>query len=133
MDQTTLVESDIKTGEEILAVLSKSNFPIHYALWLFSPDEYSQWRLVIASKLYDEDGPLSAYKKLNEIIGKQGAKWTLWSERIQLVSPEDGFIRSLKKDYPPDKPLLNPLVSGSTSSNTYIESAYLYAIPKTNT
>jgi hypothetical protein len=134
MDKTTLVESDIKTGEEIISILTNSNFPIHYALWLYSPEEYSQWRLVIATKLYDEEGPLSAYKKLNDILRKKGEKeWILWSERIQLVSPEDTVIKSLKKDYPPDKPLLNPLVSGSTSSNTYIESAYLYAIPKTNT
>jgi len=133
MDKTTLVESDIKTGEEILSVLKKSDFPIHYALWLYSPEEYSQWRLVIATKLYDEEGPLSAYKKLNDIISKQGTKWTLLSERIQLVSPEDAVIKSLKKDYPPNETISNPLVSGSTSSNTYVDAAYLYAIQKTNT
>jgi hypothetical protein len=133
MDKTTLVESDIQTGKEIIALLTNSLFPINFALWLYSPEEYSQWRLVIATKLYDEEGPLSAYKKLNDIISKQGAKWTLWSERIQLVSPEDTIIKSLKKDYPPDETILNPLISGSTSSNTYVDAAYLYAIPKTNT
>lgn len=132
MDKTTLVESDIKTGEEILSVLKKSEFPIHYALWLYSSDEYAKWRLVIATRLYDEEGPLSAYKKLNGILSEHDEKWILWSERIQLVSPEDAVIKSLKKDYPPDETIWHPLVSGSTSSNTYIESAYLYAIPKTN-
>ena len=133
MDKTALVDSDIKTGEEILTLLTRVNFPINYALWLYSPDKYDEWRLVIATKLYDEEGPLSAYKKLNDIISKQGTKWTLWSERIQLVSPEDAVIKSLKKDYPPNETISNPLVSGSTSSNTYVDAAYLYAIPKTNT
>jgi hypothetical protein len=133
MDKTTLVDSDIKTGEEILALLNSVNFPINYALWLYSPDKYDEWRLVIATKLYDEEGPLSAYKKLNDIISKQGTKWILWSERIQLVSPEDAVIKSLKKDYPPNETISNPLVSGSTSSNTYVDAAYLYAIPKSNT
>jgi hypothetical protein len=133
MDKTTLVDSDIKTGKEILTLLTRVNFPINYALWLYSPDKYDEWRLVIATRLYDEEGPLSAYKKLNDIIRQGGTKWALWSERIQLVSPEDAVIKSLKKDYPPDETISNPLVSGSTSSNTYVDAAYLYAIPKTNT
>jgi hypothetical protein len=133
MDKTALVDSDIKTGQEIVTFLTGSNFPMNYALWLYSPDKYDEWRLVIATKLYDDEGPLSAYKKLNDILREKGEKkWILWSERIQLVSPEDTVIKSLKKDYPPDKPLLNPSFSGSTSCNTYIESAYLYAIPKSN-
>ncbi len=132
MNKTTLVESDIKIGEEILSVLKKSDFPIHYALWLYSSDEYAKWRLVIATRLYDEEGPLSAYKKLNDILSKHDTKWTMLSERIQLVSPEDAVIKSLKKDYPPNETISNPLVSGSTSSNTYVNAAYLYAIPKTN-
>jgi hypothetical protein len=133
MDKTVLVDSDIKTGEEILRHLKTFAFPMDYALWLYSPDNYSEWRLVIASKLYDEEGPLSAYKKINDLIHQGGEKWTLWSQRIQLVSPEDAVIKALKKDYPPNETISNPLVSGSTSSNTYVDAAYLYAIPKTNT
>jgi hypothetical protein len=132
MDKTALVESDIKSGEEIISFLTSRHFPISYALWLYSPDKYEEWRLVIASKFYDEEGPLSAYKKLNDIISQKGAKWIFWSQRIQLVSPEDAIIKSLKKDCPPDKTISNPLVSGSTSSNTYVDAAYLYAIPKAN-
>jgi hypothetical protein len=128
MDKTTLVDSDIEKGRKIIEFLNESHFPIHYALWLYSTDKYDEWRFVISTSIYDDEGPLSAYKKLDDILRPRGTEWVLWSERIQLVGANDAVIRSLEKDYPPKNLSAIRSISGSTSDNTYIEQAYLYPI-----
>jgi len=133
MDKTTLVESDIEKGKQVINLLIKANFPINYAVWLYSSDKYEGWRLVIATPKYDDEGPLSAYRELNNVIRNHGTEWILWSKKIQLVSTKDATIRSLEKDYPSDKPFPVQTVSGSTSDNIYVEQAYLYPIHKTST
>ncbi len=130
MDKTTLVEpgSDrIHLGNELLEELNKAGFSVHAALWLYDSERYNDWRLVIASPLMREKGPLAAYKKLNDIIRKERSDLIAWIQCVQLVSPEDSLIRDLKKTYLRSRPTPGiTSLSGSTAGDTFIEQAYLY-------
>jgi hypothetical protein len=130
MDKTVLVEIDqdrVGHGGELLAELEKAGFPVHAALWLYSPDRYSDWRLVVASPLVDQKGPLAAYRKLDGILRKNRPDLILWLQYVQLVSPEDSLIRDLDKVYFQRKatPRISS-ISGSTAGSSYIEQAHLY-------
>ena len=130
MDKTTLVGPDsdrIRQGNEFLVELEKSGFPVHAALWLYASEQYSDWRLVIASPLVDEKGPLAAYKKLDSILHKSRPDLVLWMQCVQLVSPRDALIRDLDKTYFRGRPTPEGIsLIGSTAGNTYIEQAHLY-------
>jgi hypothetical protein len=131
MDKPTLVAPDldrIARGDELLKELRDAGFPIHRALWWYSPEEYSDWRLVIASALVDERGPLAAYRKLDAILRKQRPDLILWLRSIHLMSPKEQLIRELDKTYPPREMRSKVTsLSGSTAGNTFIEQAYLYS------
>jgi hypothetical protein len=130
MDKTVLVEPDrdrVARGDELLAELAKARFAVHAALWLYSPDLYSDWRLVIATPLVDQVGPLAASKRLDRVLRKNRPDLLLWLQWVQLVSPKDSLIRDLDKAYfhRTAMPRISS-ISGSTAGSTYIEQAYLY-------
>ena len=127
MDETALVESDIIRGEELIGVLDKAEFPVSTALWLYASDRYAQWRLVIATPLVDDQGPLGAYKKLDKIVRKDLPNLVLFLQQVQLVSPSDSLIQSLKKTYRLGKGIFDPSFPGTTES-THAGQAHLYRV-----
>jgi hypothetical protein len=130
MDKATLVAPDqdrVQRGSELLEAVGKAGFPIHAALWLYSSERYGDWRLVIASPLVDQKGPLAAYRKLNSVLRKNRPDLVLWLQCIQLVSPKDSLIRDLDRTYFQREatPRISS-ISGSTAGSSYIEQAHLY-------
>ena len=118
----------ISRGEELIEELKKAGYPIHRAFWWYSPDQYSDWRLVIASPLVDQRGPLAAYKKLDAILRKNRHDLIVWVKSVHLISPKDSLIRDLDKTYPQDEITSRAInLCGSTVGNSYIEQAYLYS------
>jgi hypothetical protein len=130
MDKTALVAPDtdrISRGSELLKELNKAAFPVHAALWLYDSERYSDWRLVIASPLVDEKGPLAAYKKLDSVLRRSRPDLVLWVQCVQLVSPHDSLIRDLDKTYLHGRPTPGGIsISASTAGSSYIEQAHLY-------
>ncbi len=129
MDKTTLVESDVKQGEELIKVLHDEGFPIHLALWLYRPDRYAELRLVIATPVLDEKGPIEAYKEVMTILKRRHSNLLPLFSHIQIVSPTDSLIRAVRKTFPPGRKILDPVISGNTSG-TYIEYGHLYNVPE---
>jgi hypothetical protein len=131
MDKTALVAPDldrISRGEELIEELKKAEYPVHRAFWWYSSERYSDWRLVIASPLVDQRGPLAAYKKLDAVLRKHRPDLILWVKSVHLVSPNDSLIRDLDKTYPEGDMTSRAInLCGSTVGSTYIEQAYLYS------
>ena len=131
MDKSALVTPDhnrINCGDELLHELSEANFPVHRALWRYSSEQYGDWRLVIASKMVDELGPLAAYRKLDSILREHRPDLVPWVRSVHLVSPKDSLIRDLDKTYPPQQMTSQTLsILGSTAGSTFIEEALLYS------
>jgi hypothetical protein len=127
MDKTILVDADIHGGREIVDLLLAKHFPLTFAFWFYSEGEYADWRLAIATPLYDQLGPLKAVGKLDEILREAGNDKVLWMTQINLVSDKDPVVCELSKKYPPGKSIGNPRFSGRVGSK-YLDSAYIYPL-----
>src|SRR6476660_4559326 len=102
MVRVSLVESDIQDGNRLVSALrqsgSRSN-PPHYlvkaAFWLFDQDP-SEWRLVIATPLVDQRGPLSAYSDIYGVLRKL-QPISLTMQDITILSPNNKLVNAIKK------------------------------------
>lgn len=62
-----LEEKMIAAGKELLQRLAKTDFKVVAALWLWTT-ERPEWELVIASPWVNKNGPLKAYRKIDDIF-----------------------------------------------------------------
>jgi hypothetical protein len=95
MDKTTLVESDIRLGNQIIAHLGAAGVDIEDALWVYSP-QIEEWRLFIASGLVDKSGPIAAYDALLRALRQGGMLDKVPYRRISLLSPADPMFAKLR-------------------------------------
>ncbi|MCL6574305.1 MAG: hypothetical protein K6T88_21945 [Bacillus sp. (in: Bacteria)] len=133
MDKTTLVESDISDGENLIKGLYEAHINVHTAFWLYD-SEADRWRLMIASKDAEFASPKKAYMQINdilEIMESKGVTVGFSLENISVISPNDTLINFLDKEIQTGPEGINGLrISRSRIGNSYIEDAYLYRIQK---
>ena len=67
MLKTVLVKELIDEGARLLQELDRRDYPVQAAFWLYLP-ESDYWRLVMASPLVDQQGPIGAYRDLREAL-----------------------------------------------------------------
>lgn len=131
MVKTTLVEADLIAGWRLLVALHLPKdrikiFRIKAAFWLYY-GESEEWRLVIATPLVDEEGPLDTYTRLQPILFEiQPAD--LYLQNISVTSSSDPLARAFRKVIIPRS---NPYarLPRSAWGGTYVEGAYLYRVP----
>jgi hypothetical protein len=62
-----LEEKKIEAGRELLKRLAKTDFKVVAALWLWTT-ERPEWELIVASPWVNKNGPLEAYRKIDDIF-----------------------------------------------------------------
>jgi hypothetical protein len=67
MAQSTLVESQIGEGLELIDQLVRCGFPVAAAWWV-KPIEDDDWKLFLASAVVDDQGPAVAYQQANDAL-----------------------------------------------------------------
>jgi hypothetical protein len=125
MATAALVDRSIDLGRKIIAVLSRAGIPVTVGLWAYASDA-EEWRLMIATPLVDDIGPLAAYKKVQKAVEKAGIESEFPLRRIFLKSPKDRTLRLLdhesrslgREDYHS----VNAPIEGS-----FVEDAYVYS------
>ena len=127
MDKTALVEADVGQGADVIKVLDDAGFDVHSALWMYYP-EPGEWRLIIATHLVDESGPVDAYKRLYKILEGELPDLNLSSVHIQLVSPALSLIQVLRKGVKTGKGISSIRFSHNVVNGVYIEDALLYRV-----
>jgi hypothetical protein len=126
MDQTALVEIDLKKSATIVAALESHGIRVAAALWVKFP-EYEDWRLVLAAKALDPINLSDAYLRVNRISREAGL--TVWeAPTIFLMKTTDPFIRALRKTFRKAASVVGLRVGGQTWGDRYIEDAYAYKI-----
>lgn len=131
MVKTTLVEKDLEAGRKLLEALTKPNsswppFRVKAAFWLYM-DESMEWRLVIATPLF-EKGRLATYAYLQRVLASiQPIDLSL--ENLSVVSPRDPLVKAFREAL-----LIAPDATGvrftkSMVGSTYVDDAYLYRLP----
>jgi hypothetical protein len=87
-----LTDSMIAAGEAFTNALERKNWSFVAAFWLYDW-ENNRWKLLIASPVVDQKGPLEAYR---EVLPETNAttpplEWMA----VQVVSPKDRYVREL--------------------------------------
>jgi hypothetical protein len=122
MVETPLVTPDKAWGQGILDKLDDAGFPISAALWLLGEDD--EWRLVIATRLYDELGQKGAYLKLIEVL-----KNTIVGDLpLRLESNKRPLVRALRKTFGAAKSIEWERLAWQPVGGVFIRGAYLYRV-----
>ncbi|MEK6284894.1 MAG: hypothetical protein AABO57_04065 [Acidobacteriota bacterium] len=146
MVKTLLVEQDLKEGRRLLerlackeaevelawgkhraAFVGRSDVRVRAAFWWYFP-ESQEWRLVIATPLVDEVGPLSAYGRVQAELSVISPPLTLSLQNISLISPKDERVKAFKKQLKIAPDPVGVRFTRSALNGTYIEDAYVYRL-----
>lgn len=126
MDKKTLVDNDIENGKKLLMKLDADSIPVNAAFWLLQSDS-SQWKLVIASSIYDEKGPNVAYQKVLTALNFTDIKIDLTN--MSVVSSKDQLVTLLRTAIStPPSAIEGIRFSQNVINGIYMEDAYIYRL-----
>jgi hypothetical protein len=96
MAETSLVDSDVEAGRELLNLLDGSGFPVTAAAWIYFPD-IEEWKLLIRTPRAAEN-LIEALHELASVMDQHGdLRQRLSLSRIKLVPPTDRMLQAIGK------------------------------------
>ncbi len=128
MDTIALVENRIEEGQHLLDLLEEDRISVRAACWVKRTD-LDRWIFYIATPIWDEKGPLEAYRKITPALRTLGNDWltgsdvTLVGEKHPLVNDTREFLRR----FPHRTPIQSPL---SLIGGIPVEEIYVYTLGK---
>ncbi len=126
MGQALLVSIDLDTGAEILRILDGAKLKVSVALWALL-EEYTDWRLVFASRQLDAAGPLEAHGMVNDAL--RAAGFPIENKPSVLILPmTDPTVRALRRIFGKAKTVAGMRLGGQQIGNRWAEDAYVYRI-----
>lgn len=126
MLKNRLVAEYIDHGRAILEALQRDKVPITEAFWYDIP-EVGEWRLIIASPMAGDVGPIQAYTILDRALKKIRSPLSL--RDISVLSPLDSQFQSLRQEaLGPGRPGMGP-ANGHAPGGISFHDAYLYSLP----
>lgn len=126
MDQALLVSIDIPLGQEAIDALDAAGLTVNVALWAWL-GEYEDWRLVLASRKLDKEGPRRRYELVNEATDAAGIGIQRVPE-ILILKTVDPFIRELRQLFGKSKSAEGMRLGGQVIGGRYIRDAWVYRI-----
>lgn len=127
MDPTILVRQKIDQGANLLRSLDRHSFPVSAAFWFFDSED-KRWKLIIASRNYDTEGPRSVYEVIQSYVSAVSEDGLALTD-IAATSPSNKLIRLLKVVLStPSDAISGTYMRGNTINNTFIEAVYVYRL-----
>jgi hypothetical protein len=127
MVKTSLVGPDLAYGRDVLQALDEAKFPIVAALWLLQEERSEDWKLVIATPLYDKSGPSISYRRLIEVLSARGPA-SMVDLPIRLESTKRPMIKALRKMFGKTKSVEGMRLGLHSIGGVWIDDAYVYRI-----
>jgi len=93
MFKKVLVNDLIADGQRLVEALQRQNFPMIAAVWCHLPESL-EWRLVLASPVVDQVGPMAAYTKVQSTLAKINPSQLTLSD-ITVISPHSEDFQNL--------------------------------------
>jgi hypothetical protein len=125
VDQTALVGPDVSAGRRLVDALG-SNLQVEAAFWWMEDDT---WSLVLATPLVHEQGPLSVYSRIRDVIESTAALSRDLFDRVSVVSTRSGMITAFDGD---GQIPMGRLILNESIKSVYVAGAYFYKFqPKT--
>jgi hypothetical protein len=125
MVKEALVGLDVERRNQVLGLLDTGKFPVPVALWIRRGEE-GDWRLMLASPLYDRLGPGTAYRKLIDTLGTSDQDWV--RSPIQLESTKNPWVRGLRGIFGKAANATGMRLGGQTIGGIWLDDAYVYRI-----
>src|SRR5262245_15616266 len=126
MDTVTLVDNRIEEGQRLLDQLEEKGIAVRAACWV-KPTDLDRWVLYIATPIWDEKGPLEAYRKLTPVHQSLGNDW-LTSSDVTLVGEKHPMVKDAQeilRRFPHRAPIQSPL---SLLGGIPVEYVYVYPL-----
>jgi hypothetical protein len=126
MGQALLVNLDLNTGTEILRILDKAGIKVSVAAWVLL-EEYSDWRLLLASRRFNTAGRLEAYGLVNDTL--RAAGFPIENKPSILILPmTDATVRALRRYLRDLKNVEGTRIGGQQFGNRWVEDGYVYRV-----
>ncbi len=126
MVKELLVEDRIEAGKLLTESLDKANLQIVASFWIFD-SEANEWRLMLATRLVDEEGPTKTLRKIQTLLHKNQALGRVLDLRdIYLAGPEDQIVKDLRKGLRTGKKFKGLRLTGGVVGGHFVEDAYVY-------
>ena len=123
---TTLVKEWIEAGKRLTQALDEANFRFVASLWFYDPDT-DDWRLIIASPLFDQEGPLGAYRAIQTVLDSLQQE-DLRLSNISVVSPDHHLIKLLRVALKTGEGISGIRFTRNRIKDQFIEDAYIYRL-----
>src|SRR5688572_25775430 len=94
MAAPTLVDRRIHHGQRFLDALDAAGVPVESAFWLYT-SEWDEWRLVFATPIVDEHGPLEAYRRLQAVFYAD-PEISFRFQSVAVVGTNDRRVRDMR-------------------------------------
>ena len=130
MDRTALVELvmgiDIEGGKRLLKALDEAGVDVRGAFWLYFP-EPEEWRIVFVMPKVNKDGPLKAYRLINNELRKLVSIPDMLSLHVTVMDPSDDLIKAMRKSIKTEPDAIEDIFWDKRVVNgVYIDGAYIY-------
>lgn len=120
-----LVEKDIEAGRRLLEELDRQRVDITAAAWFFVADA-ERWRLLLASPIVDEKGPLAAYEVIQNTLTRMPETARPTFTDISAVSPSDRRVRAMAVAVKTGPGIHDVRFSRTVVGDMYVEDALVY-------
>lgn len=126
MAPAALVNLDIDDGQKVVEALDKTGNSPSVALWAKLPD-YENWRLVLASKHFDQISQPSSYSEIIDAMDKAGIPIHR-QPAIFLRSMDSPMIQALRRVFASAADTYGMRLGGQQFGDKYVEDAFVYRI-----
>ncbi len=97
------------------------------AYWDFLSD-LERWRLVIASRFYDREGPIRAYSRLGSIYDKIWPRPRIPITDLEFAGAGERRVRALQKRFDFQHEEIDTIMEHVSLDGEYFEVVYLYQL-----
>src|SRR3954447_6547601 len=133
MDQVLMVSARplmyevIEEGRRLIKELHESHIEVDAAFWAFLSD-LERWRLLIASRVYDHEGPIKAYSRFGSIYDRIKPRLRIAITDLELVSCEDRRVKALQSRFIFKHETIDTVIEHANLDGEYFEAVYLYQL-----
>lgn len=80
-DKTSLSEADLVAGRRLIDALARRGIEVAAAMWLLLTDQ-KVWRLYLASRYVETEGPLKLYRIIEDTLREEGIPISTWDVAV---------------------------------------------------
>jgi len=120
------VTAELAAGLELVHALDRSDLDIRVAMWLY-PEEFEDWRFVLASPRLDRAKPTEAYGLVHDAFTAAGIPYDR-TPILMILKMSDPFIRGLRRMFSKVKSVEGMRLGGQFVGDRFVEDALVYRI-----